>query len=206
MKLTKCSQGHFYDADKFDACPHCSSGQQASQSKTQSVPIDDSGSKLTEKVSNAASSQSQTRDVNKSGNETLKSAVDDVQKTVGIFNKKTGKEPVVGWLVCIEGEHYGEDFRIKMGRNFIGRGNEMDIVLSKDGAVSRSKHSIIVYEPKGNVFIVQAGESKELAYLNDSVILSPQQMKAYDVISLGASKLMFVPFCSDKFVWPENEK
>lgn len=24
MKLTKCSQSHFYDADKYDDCPHCS--------------------------------------------------------------------------------------------------------------------------------------------------------------------------------------
>jgi hypothetical protein len=25
MKLTKCGSGHFYDADKYDSCPHCAS-------------------------------------------------------------------------------------------------------------------------------------------------------------------------------------
>ena len=23
MKLTKCINGHFYDAEKFSTCPHC---------------------------------------------------------------------------------------------------------------------------------------------------------------------------------------
>ena len=23
MNLKKCSNGHFYDAEKFDSCPHC---------------------------------------------------------------------------------------------------------------------------------------------------------------------------------------
>lgn len=26
MNLTRCNQGHFYDMDKFDSCPHCQSG------------------------------------------------------------------------------------------------------------------------------------------------------------------------------------
>lgn len=30
MNLTRCNQGHFYDMDKFDSCPHCQSGGAAS--------------------------------------------------------------------------------------------------------------------------------------------------------------------------------
>lgn len=208
MKLTKCSNGHFYDADKFDTCPHCGNGASA-QSKTQ--PVNNGGAQNasgqpTAKVP-TPSEQGNTRDIHAPAPGSLGAAVDDVKKTVGIFNQKSksGNEPVVGWLVCVEGEHYGEDFRIKMGRNFIGRAADMDIVLAKDGTVSRSKHSILVYEPKGNMFIVQPGDSKELSYLNDDVILSPQALKAYDVITLGASKLMFVPFCSESFTWADKE-
>lgn len=47
--------------------------------------------------------------------------------------------------------------------------------------------------------MVQPGESKELSYLNDNVILESKVIKAYDVISLGESELVFVPFCSDSF-------
>ena len=82
----------------------------------------------------------------------------------------------------------------------------MDIVLAKDNMISRDKHAIIIYEPKGNIFIIQAGESKELFYLNDSVVLSPTEMKPYDTITIGASKLLFVPFCSDNFNWNDIKK
>ena len=198
MKLTKCNQGHFYDADRFETCPHCNSAGQV-QSTPDSGTINSRKEYLTEKVDVAKPEVKSTPN-------SLGSAVEDAQKTVGIFKKKAGKEPVAGWLVCIEGEHYGEDFRIKMGRNFVGRSTSMDIVLSKDSHVSREKHSIIVYEPKGNMFIVQAGESKELSYLNDRVILSPQELNPYDVITLGSSKLLFVPFCSENFKWDDKKE
>lgn len=32
MKLQKCSNGHFYDGDKYATCPHCSGGQKPAQS------------------------------------------------------------------------------------------------------------------------------------------------------------------------------
>lgn len=135
----------------------------------------------------------------------LRDQVDDVNKTVGFFKKSNGKEPVVGWLVCVEGKHYGEDFRIRMGRNFIGRGNNMDIVLPNDNSISREKHSIIVYEPQENMYVLLAGESKELSYLNGQVVLSPQLLKPYDKIKLGNTVLMFVPLCGDDFVWKAEE-
>lgn len=28
MKLTKCDQGHFFDADKYPACPYCNTDLQ----------------------------------------------------------------------------------------------------------------------------------------------------------------------------------
>ena len=29
MKLTKCEQGHFYDGDKYPACPYCNTDLQS---------------------------------------------------------------------------------------------------------------------------------------------------------------------------------
>ncbi len=203
MNLTRCNHGHFYDADKYNSCPHCNDVSVA-ESGPNSVTVGKipEGPGLTEKVNDDRKPAGSTSSNEKTGS--LKGAVDDVQKTIGIFNTDKGKEPVVGWLVCIEGNHYGEDFKIRMGRNFIGRSKNMDIVLANDSSVSREKHSIIVYDPKENMFIIQAGESKELSYLNDRVILSPQELCAYDKIKLGASTLLFVPLCSEKFVWDND--
>ena len=126
--------------------------------------------------------------------------LEDVQKTIGYF-KDIANNPVVGWLVAISGTHFGEDFKLVTGKNFIGRSTEMDVALTGDASVSREKHAIILYEPKGNVFLVQPGDAKELFYLNDNVVLAATEIKAYDVLTLGDTKLLFVPCCSDKFKW-----
>lgn len=189
MNLTRCSQGHFFDADKFATCPHCESSGNGGMVTQPSKP--EPKEKKEEKV-----------EVQKS----LKNQVDDVQKTVGMFRTdKSSKQPVAGWLVCVEGPHFGEDFRIVMGRNFLGRAGNMDIVLAKDNMVSRDKHAIIVYEPKDNIFIIQPGESKELFYLNDRVVLSPAELNPYDTLKLGSCILLFVPFCSKNFNWNDVE-
>lgn len=203
MNLTRCSNGHFYDADKFDACPHCNSSTVAVPSTegyfpvpdgTDTVAVNQTETKAKVLFENGSdNSVKETRD--------LRNAVDDVQKTQGMFNVKSGKDPVVGWLVCVAGPHKGEDFRLRMGKNFVGRASNMDVILSRDGSVSREKHSIVVYEPKGNMFIVQTGESKELSYLNDRVVLAPQELKPYDKLVLGTSTLVFVPFCNNEIKW-----
>lgn len=207
MKLTKCAAGHFYDADKFPTCPHCGSdmsGAVSGDPNERTMPLDNSGGfqGKTEPLNDLPDNSGS----NESKGSTLKESVQDAQKTIGIFNVNKGsKQPVVGWLVCIEGKDFGSDFSLRMGKNFIGRANNMDVVLT-DNSVSRDKHSIIVYEPKGNLFIIQAGESRELSYLNDEVVLSPQQINPYDKIKLGETTLLFVPLCGDNFVWEIDEK
>src|SRR5438067_2988346 len=51
---------------------------------------------------------------------------------------------VCGWLVALNGQHKGEDFRLRVGKNVIGTAADCDIVLS-DKKLSR-KHSTIRYE------------------------------------------------------------
>ena len=50
------------------------------------------------------------------------------------------------------------------------------------------------------------GDAKELFYLNDNVVLSATEINAYDVLSLGDTKLLFIPCCSDKFKWEKKEE
>lgn len=194
MDLVRCEFGHFYDADRFRQCPHCANGG------------DDEGAEVTVAKIDTLTSGNVKLD-NAKLEEAVKNAKDEEegQKTVGFYSGSIGKEPVVGWLVCIEGEHFGEDFSLKTGRNFIGRASDMDVILDKDSGVSREKHAILLFEPKHNLFIVQPGESKELFYLNDKVVLSAEEIHAYDEITLGDSKLVFIPFCNDKVNWNKIE-
>lgn len=111
--------------------------------------------------------------------------------------------PCTGWVVALNGVHLGQDFRLKVGKNFIGRDLSMDIVLDEDKSVSRNKHAIVVYEPKQHLYLVQPGESSELVYLNNNVVLNPMQLKAYDIITVGEVDLLFIPLCGEKFNWTD---
>lgn len=187
MKLERCENGHFYDSERFETCPHC--GQ-----TTVSTVLETEGGE-----------KKYTKPLVTEDDVTSSAIIDDGPvgtKTISIYDE-LGTEPVVGWLVSVTGDNKGTDFRLKAGRNFIGRSSKMDVNLSGDRTVSRDVHATILYEPKSNVFLVQPGNSKELFYLNDKVVLTATEIKAYDVLLVGKTKLMFVPFCSNKFTWED---
>jgi hypothetical protein len=207
MNLTRCKNGHFYDEDRFNSCPHCGDASQADNPTqplarndsvtvaVETLELDDQPTKpmadlsLAEAVSSAAA---QTRPMPGS---------DDTSKTVQFIDKAFHVKPVVGWLVCVQGEYMGEDYRLVAGSNFVGRAETMDVVIKGDNSVSRDRHAVIVYDPKSLIYMIQPGAAKELSYLNDSVVLNVQELKAGDVIALGDTKLMFFPCMSADFNW-----
>lgn len=74
---------------------------------------------------------------------------EDENCTVGYYAQVIGVEPVVGWMVCIKGAYRGESFKLKSGRNFIGRAANMDIVLGcRPERVCGFCHAAVVYDPK----------------------------------------------------------
>ena len=130
----------------------------------------------------------------------------DECKTVSLYQAKIGVEPVTGWLVCIEGPSFGASYTLKTGRNFIGRGSDMDVVLAQDNSVSRQKHAIVLYEPRKREFIAQPGDSRELFYLNDDVVLGPERLKAQDILTIGNTRLMLFTCCGENFSWDDYKK
>ncbi len=114
--------------------------------------------------------------------------------------------PVCGWLVCIEGPRQGKDYKIKNGKNFVGRSDDMDIQLLGDNHISRKNHTIIVYDEKKRNTVILPGDSEGIAYLNGEAVYVPTPLSPYDVIELGISKFLFVPFCGDYFEWNDVKK
>lgn len=111
--------------------------------------------------------------------------------------------PCVGWLVPLGGAHIGASFTLKVGKNFIGRGMDMDVALTGEKSVSRERHAIVIYEPRESIFLVQPGESSSLTYHNNKVVLMPVQLEAYDTITVGDVGLLFLPLCGKRFQWGE---
>ena len=137
-----------------------------------------------------------------SGNGGYKS--DDTGKTIGYYDEVLTK-PVVGWLVSIEGSTRGKDFRLCSGRNYIGRGKDMDIVLEGDQMVSRNKHAIVIFDPVSQKTMCQAGESRELFYLNGNVVTDTVELRKGDILTIGKTMLKFVPFCDEFHAWNIEE-
>jgi hypothetical protein len=117
---------------------------------------------------------------------------------VGVVRKQLGIDPVVGWLVCIEGAQRGRDYRLHSERNLIGRAAEMDVCITGDEAISRTAHAAIVFEPRQRTFRLSTGEGRGLVYLNGEVVEGMTKLEANAVIELGQTKLMFIPF---PFAW-----
>ena len=210
MTLTRCSHGHFYDEDKFDQCPHCGN---AGQNPDVTVPLNRNSSptvaltqnnqedKPTSQLGAPASPSSLAAAAKSAMTSATAPPPGGDTVTVSYYNKAIGTEPVVGWLVCVEGSHLGEDFKLKSGRNSIGRGTGMDVSITGDNTVSREKHAIVVYEPVNHQFLATPGDARELCYLNGKLVLSPMELKVNDVLTVGATRLMFFPCCTDAFHW-----
>ena len=108
------------------------------------------------------------------------------------------------WLVCTEGKRRGQEYRLKAGRNFIGRSPNMDVALEGETSVSREGHAIVAYEPHQSIFIAQPGSASELFYLNGNVVLSAVQIKRNDRLQLGDVELMLIPCCDENFKWEKK--
>lgn len=112
-----------------------------------------------------------------------------------------GFMPAVGWLVCIEGADRGRDFRLHDGYNRIGRNASNDVCISGDATVSGDGHALVAFDPKSSRFFAAPGSGRNLVRLNDDVLMMASPLKANDVLTVGMTRLMFVPLCSDVFSW-----
>jgi hypothetical protein len=126
--------------------------------------------------------------------------------TVGYYRKTIGLDPVVGWLVCIEGSDRGRDYRLHSEKNFAGRSEKMDICIRGDDAISRENHAVISFNPRNNTFKLQPGDGRGLVYLNGDDIDASTILKPYDLIELGQTKMLFLPFCGERFQWEMQEE
>lgn len=205
MNLQRCPNGHYYDADKYPRCPHCDNSFAAPQGMPQAAPMPGSTVAFNPVMTggmDAGSSPTMPFAPGPIG-QTVTPPPADEEKTVGFFaNKgKEGFDPVVGWLVCVKGEHRGREYRLTAGRNFIGRTKDNSVALEGESSVSRSRHAVVVFEPMQNIFLAQPGESTELFYLNGAVVLSTTPLNKNDRIKVGDVELMLIPCCDERFNW-----
>ena len=213
-----CARGHIYDSDQYAACPYCNRNSQAiffgnnGTGKT-TMPGGFGATTAPQNIQRTVGPDISGGDGGFRNEDVGRTEAPDFVKdrmkkeeknrTVGVFKKKFGLDPVVGWLVCIEGPEKGKDYRLLDRINTIGRGAENDVVLELEPTVSQRNHARLAYDAKHNNFQMIPGEGHNITYLNEMPLYVPQLLHAYDVIEFGETKLLFIPLCTEQFQWKQ---
>lgn len=214
IKMLECPNGHFYNAAVHAACPEC--GKSAVNAAP--TPVHTPNAAPNQNMGNFPKTMppnvpgnaqnayvGHTMPVDQRATPGAGPATPFSVPTVAGGNLASDNqlEPVVGWLVCIEGPLRGVDFRIHDGYNYIGR-EEGDIHIHGDNQISRHKHAVISFYAKKNTFHVGPADGRNIIELNGEPVYSPTEIKSYDVLTVGSTKLMMVALCSERFSWTEG--
>jgi hypothetical protein len=124
-------------------------------------------------------------------------------ETVGYENVRA--DPVVGWLVVLDGPGKGNFRPVFKGSNTIGRSGSQRVPIDfGDDAISSEKQAFLTYdERKRSYQLVPNLERPNLVYHNDAALTSNVDLKHHDKVMLGRTTLLFVPLCGPDFDWGE---
>ena len=115
------------------------------------------------------------------------------------------QDPVVGWLVIVGGPGLGTYRPVFEGNNTIGRGSGNRIPLDfGDDTISTEEQAYIRYDSADRVFLFVPNLSKtNIVQLNSKKPTAAVELAAMDVIVMGRTQLVFMPFCGPEFDWSE---
>jgi len=115
------------------------------------------------------------------------------------------QEPVVGWLVVVEGPGIGAFRPIFIGSNTIGSDPGQRIPINfGDAFISREEQAYIRYDTDDRQFLLIPNLAKTNVVSIDNVKpTSAVRMMPYDIISMGDTRLVFIPFCGEEFDWSD---
>jgi hypothetical protein len=124
-----------------------------------------------------------------------------VQVKRGAFEQ----DPVVGWLVIVGGAGMGAYRPIFEGNNTVGRAATQRIPLDfGDDSISSEEQAYIRYDSAARSFLFVPNLAKtNVVSINDKRPTGAVELHQMDVITIGRTQLVFVPFCGTEFDWAE---
>lgn len=227
MEIVRCSKGHFYDSEENATCPMCAA--EAARNKnpignnvlpdgiigtsyfydgntpSPTLPVDPNGGKVQPYQPTVSAGLQDTQSNDNGGMGAFPKTMPLTPPTFLSEGDATTFDPVVGWLVCIEGATKGTDYRIHSQNNYIGRSAKMDISIPEDSHISAENSAIIAYDNEDRTFYFGPCSGRNIVRVNGRPALSVEKIEAYDVLTIGTTKLLFVPLCGDRFDWNEKK-
>lgn len=142
---------------------------------------------------------------------TAEKPAEDPAKTQLVRGRQTPKrgdfaqDPVVGWLVIVGGPGLGSYRPVFEGNNTVGRAATNRVALDfGDAAISSEEQAYIRYDAADRSFLFVPNLAKtNVVSVNDKRPTGAVALESMDVIVMGRTQLVFVPFCGSEFDWSE---
>ena len=202
MAIVRCPNNHQYEDRVYQTCPFCMTfGMKAPTAPYGGIDEDVSGGRK-----DYAEDCGDEATIPKNGFSELDDEVtekfdgQESEKTMSFMESAIKRDPVVGWLVCIEGPERGRDYRLRSEKNWIGRSMEMAVSMPDDNSIENENHALIVYDPKANEFSMVSGRSSQ-TYLNGTQLADCAALNDGDTIKLGKSVFHFIAYCKEDRRW-----
>jgi hypothetical protein len=115
------------------------------------------------------------------------------------------QDPVVAWLVVVGGPGIGCYRPIFEGNNTVGRASSQRIPIDfGDDSISSEEQAYIRYDSGARSFLFVPNLAKtNVVSINDKRPTGAVELNQMDVITMGRTQLVFVPFCGADFDWAE---
>ena len=128
-----------------------------------------------------------------------------VRGKVQVKRGEFAQDPVVGWLVIVGGAGMGSFRPIFEGNNTVGRAATQRIPLDfGDDSISSEEQAYIRYDSAARSFLFVPNLAKtNVVSINDKRPTGAVELHQMDVITIGRTQLVFVPFCGSEFDWAE---
>jgi hypothetical protein len=221
-QMQRCDQGHFYDASRHRRCPACGiPGLDVGFTVPATAPYEATAPQPTMPVRPPQAAGRGSAD--DGATQRISPALQPDAPTVAFWHKPNRTapqpgapepagdapiDPVVGWLVAIDGPVKGRDFRVFSEGNDIGRANSCRIVIKDESISQSSPHALLTFDPRSEdaaYYIQPAG--RHMLYIfrkggeGREPVLTPVRLQPYDVLEMGRTRLLFVPLCNEYFRW-----
>ena len=113
-----------------------------------------------------------------------------------------GNEPIVAWLVCVNGVERGKIFTIRDKLNIVGSAPNNDIVIHGEANIAPENHACIAYDSKSTACLLLPG-AKGIVNLNGVFNDYAQPLNTFDIITFGNSQYVYAPY-SEGLDWKKN--
>ena len=123
--------------------------------------------------------------------------------SIGLMESTIDRSPVVGWIVCVEGPEKGRDYRIRAGKNMVGRSWKMDICIAKDQKLMPTNHAVILFDAADCSFRLEHGDAEADCFKNGEQVTETVLLEENDRICFGESEFVFVPYCKPGRLWEQ---